>query len=414
MEWALLDGLRVKASSSGTVGACPGCGSDVRAKCGEIVSWHWAHINADCDPWTEPETEWHRKWKSCFPTDWQEVTKPPHRADVAGPDFVLEIQRSPISPEEISEREQFYGQMVWLLNGYDFWDNLVWIKANEEKNYHEFRWKHIRKTWLTAKRLIFIDTPYGLFRVRNIRDKSWKVLCGSFVRASYLLRVLDASGRTQSSPGLIDYDNAVQSAKDKLYSRVDELRQVYAEYDLCKRLFYFNEPWLTERFDYWDGDTEMNWLINANDERKASKISFFKSKAKKYVQAIAEQELVKINRLAAEQATVKEFQRQFREIELERAEKIAQIAARTAEDRPRFDDFLTKDLEIDGRPSFTSPPQNQHRERLIDLANQNPGLHPYTLALRLQSQTGVELSGKQVLKIFSDRVTSEPAQDSAA
>jgi len=232
MEWALVNGLRTKAEKSGTVGVCPGCGGEVRAKCGEIVSWHWAHINADCDPWSEPETEWHRKWKGYFPADWQEVTKPPHRADVAGPDGVLEIQRSGISPEEIREREQFYGRMAWLLNGHDFWENLEWIKAAGD--YHEFRWKHARKAWITANRTIFIDTPLGLFRVKNIRDGSWKVVCGSFVKASSLMQSLDASGKTNASMGLLLYDSLAESEREDLIAKANDLHGLYCKYtSLC-------------------------------------------------------------------------------------------------------------------------------------------------------------------------------------
>lgn len=228
MEWALVNGLRTKAEKSGTVGVCPSCGGEVRAKCGEIVSWHWAHINADCDPWSEPETEWHRKWKGYFPSDWQEMTKPPHRADVAGPDGVLEIQRSGISPEEIRERERFYGRMAWLLNGHDFWENLEWIKAAGD--YHEFRWKHARKTWITASRAIFIDTPLGLFRVKNIRDGKWKVVCGSFIKASSLMHALDLSGKTKASVELLLYDSFTESARDNLFVKANRLNNLYLQY----------------------------------------------------------------------------------------------------------------------------------------------------------------------------------------
>jgi len=233
MEWALVDKLRTKAEKSGSVGVCPGCGGEVRAKCGEIVSWHWAHINADCDSWSEPETEWHRKWKGYFPADWQEVTKPPHRADVAGPDGVLEIQRSGISPEEIRERQDFYGRMAWLLNGHDFWENLEWIKAAGD--YHEFRWKHARKTWIEAGWPIFIDTPLGLFSVKKIKDGAWKVICGSFVKASSLTQALDKSGKTQASMELLLYDSLAETARQELFVKAGKLLDLYYEYESLYR-----------------------------------------------------------------------------------------------------------------------------------------------------------------------------------
>lgn len=57
----------------GVLGECPFCGSEMIARCGEIKVHHWAHKSkADCDPWWEPETDWHRRWKNEFPIGWQE------------------------------------------------------------------------------------------------------------------------------------------------------------------------------------------------------------------------------------------------------------------------------------------------------------------------------------------------------
>ena len=273
MEWALVNELRTKAEKSGTVGICPGCAGEVRAKCGEIVSWHWAHINADCDPWSEPETEWHRKWKGYFPADWQEVTKPPHRADVAGPDGVLEIQRSGISPAEIREREVFYGRMAWLLNGHDFWENLEWIKAAGD--YHEFRWKHARKTWITANRTIFIDTPLGLFKVKNIKDGSWKVICGSFVKASKLSQSLDSSGNTQSSMELILYDAIAAEAKNNLLAKAADLLDLYCKYESLHCVaFPAGYPAVPRWRDY---KTEHQFLREANANYVTATYEYYKA-----------------------------------------------------------------------------------------------------------------------------------------
>ena len=101
---------------------CPLCRSVVVAKCGDIVEWHWAHQSGgDCDPWAENETAWHRWWKERAPEDWREVTmgtEQVHRADIRREDgYVIELQHSAISVDEIVERETFYGRMVWLLDG---------------------------------------------------------------------------------------------------------------------------------------------------------------------------------------------------------------------------------------------------------------------------------------------------------
>ena len=309
MEWALVNSLRAKATESGTVGICPGCRGEVRAKCGEIVSWHWAHINADCDLWSEPETEWHRKWKGYFPADWQEVTKPPHRADVAGPDEVLEIQRSGISPEEIREREQFYGCMAWLLNGHDFWENLEIIKVDGE--YFQFRWKHARKTWLMASRPIFIDTPFGLFKVKNIKDGKWKVICGSFVEAAKLPKSLDSSGKTPASMDLHLYDAITKNEKDAFIKKGHDLIDLYENY-LAKskeawpgieRNSIFDEKHIIPPI--WGADLPIySWLWEANSKRvKEIIVNYSKGLAEAEAEIDRKSQIVKIRR----QQLIKDF-----------------------------------------------------------------------------------------------------------
>ena len=74
------------------------------AKCGKHRVWHWAHWKSkDCDPWWEPETEWHRSWKNQFPVEWQEIghtaqSGERHRADVKtrrdGLNPILGVERS--------------------------------------------------------------------------------------------------------------------------------------------------------------------------------------------------------------------------------------------------------------------------------------------------------------------------------
>jgi competence CoiA-like predicted nuclease len=101
-------------------GFCPSCGSSLIPKCGQILCWHWSHKTLDCDPWYEPESEWHRNWKNLFPDDWQEVTIGNHRADVKTPHGVVEFQASSISSTEVQEREDFYGKMIWVVKADTF------------------------------------------------------------------------------------------------------------------------------------------------------------------------------------------------------------------------------------------------------------------------------------------------------
>jgi competence CoiA-like predicted nuclease len=104
-------------------GTCPNCGAPLRAHCGTIITHHWEHqaTKRDCDPWFEPESEWHRSWKRCVPKHRTEVVIGTHRADILNSDgVVIELQNSYISLETIREREAYYrrggGRMLWVFN----------------------------------------------------------------------------------------------------------------------------------------------------------------------------------------------------------------------------------------------------------------------------------------------------------
>jgi competence protein CoiA len=109
----------------GAVGTCPFCQSEMIARCGEVRVHHWAHKSKlNCDPWWEPETDWHRNWKNEFPLRWQErilwdeATREKHIADVftlAG--LTVEVQHSHLEPEERRAREAFYKNMLWIVDG---------------------------------------------------------------------------------------------------------------------------------------------------------------------------------------------------------------------------------------------------------------------------------------------------------
>lgn len=123
MRFALADGERREAEP-GLRGVCPVCGARMIPRCGEVYAAHWAHHRRrECDPWWENETEWHRAWKNQFPSDWQEVIQraddgEKHIADVKTEGgWVLEFQHSYIRPEERRSRDDFYGRLVWIVDG---------------------------------------------------------------------------------------------------------------------------------------------------------------------------------------------------------------------------------------------------------------------------------------------------------
>lgn len=124
MRYAYVGCQRVEPKK-GLRGTCSCCAGELIAKCGQFKIHHWAHKDlTSCDPWWENESKWHRQWKSYFPTETQEyvftheVTRERHIADVFSKRrIVLEFQSCSIDPDEIRAREDFYQQLVWVVNG---------------------------------------------------------------------------------------------------------------------------------------------------------------------------------------------------------------------------------------------------------------------------------------------------------
>jgi competence CoiA-like predicted nuclease len=181
MIWAIKGGERILATPK-QVANCPLCSEEVISKCGSIKIWHWSHkADADCDNWGEGETDWHINWKNEFPKEMQEIVirkyissasgdsggDEMHRADIQlSSGKVIELQNSSISAEDIIDREQFYGNMIWLLNGYVLWEGLN-IRPKENKLF-TFRWKHPAKSWWSAKMPIYIDMGNHILHIKKI------------------------------------------------------------------------------------------------------------------------------------------------------------------------------------------------------------------------------------------------------
>lgn len=186
MLLALREGERVYAMPKGKA-LCPTCHQPVLAKCGQIVSWHWAHQASDCDAWSEGESEWHVKWKMKFPKDWQEVPVGNHRADIRTPRVVVELQRSTIDTATVAAREKHYGNMIWIVDASPFHEN---FSTRDRGSYVTFRWKWPRKTWWHATRPRYFDFGDNLLLIKKIYPD---VPCGGWgywVAESELMRRL--------------------------------------------------------------------------------------------------------------------------------------------------------------------------------------------------------------------------------
>ena len=124
MKYAIINGQRAEATK-GAKGICPACESEMISRICKTKVDHWAHKSKqNCDIWWENETIWHREWKNCFDTEWQEVvhndeiTGQRHIADVTTPHgWTIELQHSPMDDEERKSRNNFYKKIAWVIDG---------------------------------------------------------------------------------------------------------------------------------------------------------------------------------------------------------------------------------------------------------------------------------------------------------
>lgn len=167
------EGMKIRAYPEAEA-ICPECLEPVVAKCGIINIWHWAHKSkGDCDIWSEHETQWHLMWKNYFPIDNVEVLiekeGKKHRADILTNDgIVIELQHSPISPDEILERESFYQNMAWVFDVIEPYNEERLLFRNKG-DYKSFRWKNPRKHLSFVSKPAYLDVGCAsLFELKKI------------------------------------------------------------------------------------------------------------------------------------------------------------------------------------------------------------------------------------------------------
>ena len=109
------------SATPGVIAFCPICNTELKPKCGAINIWHFAHTSKElCDPWYEPESEWHREWKQYIKNDHREVVisrnGKKHIADITTGTGIIELQHSHLPFAERVERESFYGNLIWVVH----------------------------------------------------------------------------------------------------------------------------------------------------------------------------------------------------------------------------------------------------------------------------------------------------------
>ena len=209
MFYAIKDNIKIRPNPNIKDAVCPLCNEQVIPKCGEIKIWHWSHkANADCDSFGEPESEWHLNWKNNFNKECQEVIIKKcvseycydkkynhnhttddhgdctdcifikHRADIKLDNgLIIELQNSHLSSDKIKEREEFYGNMIWILNGQTICSSLG-LKKEKGNGIRTFRWKHPPKSWWVANKPIIVDwDKENVFIIKKIYQN---IPCGGW------------------------------------------------------------------------------------------------------------------------------------------------------------------------------------------------------------------------------------------
>jgi hypothetical protein len=182
---ALFEGKLARAEP-GCRGLCPECKTGVYARMPAFAIRHWAHF-----PLPEGETRdcargdaggmtaWHYAWQNeRNDLDLIEVSRDNHRADVVNTDgVVIEFQHSPISPEDVKDREQFWRKGIWVIDGTPHEDGSIRVELSRlpdqkpDDPYCSFRWSRAPQVLYTAKWPVWIDTgDRGLVQVRAAGD----------------------------------------------------------------------------------------------------------------------------------------------------------------------------------------------------------------------------------------------------
>ncbi|MCA8194087.1 competence protein CoiA [Burkholderia vietnamiensis] len=205
MRFAFVSGEK-KEAAPGLKGTCvnPLCSSPMVARCGRVKVWHWAHKGKKpCDPWYESETQWHRDWKDKFPREWQEVVNQDaqsgeiHIADVKTPHgLVLEFQHSPMPPAEMKSREDFYGEMVWIVDGLRGELDLSYFRMGlsgpiqADPVAYAVRWwgrGQLLRNWGEAKANVYLDFGEDvIWRLISFDPKEKAAVVGPVARDSFV------------------------------------------------------------------------------------------------------------------------------------------------------------------------------------------------------------------------------------
>ena len=114
------------------------------------------------------ESPWHRDWKMAFPVDFREKTffsaaqNCHHRADIHTPcGTTIEFHHSPITLAELRSREEFYPNLIWVVNGKKFkgFKILKHLPDVDDPRLDEYDFSHTANLTLHRRLEIPAQTP---------------------------------------------------------------------------------------------------------------------------------------------------------------------------------------------------------------------------------------------------------------
>lgn len=164
---------------------CKYCDGILIGKKGQIKAHHFSHKNKEiCDNWIENKSQWHIEWQNLFPIKNQEIVinkeGVKHIADIQIENLIIEIQHSYINKENIKARENFYENMIWIVDGNGNKSKKGNLKGkiykicNVNENLELYKSK---KQWFRyTKKKTYINSSNKLYEVYKYLDNDYYLL----------------------------------------------------------------------------------------------------------------------------------------------------------------------------------------------------------------------------------------------
>jgi hypothetical protein len=127
-------------------------------------------------------TEWHKKWQDYVRKEYREIFVKDHgerhRADIKLPSGrVIEIQHSTMEEDVVSEREDFYGDMIWVFDGVNLFEKINRYEKTSKKGNVYVSWYYSyrpKKFFEFLTKPFYIDYGDKILRInQNFEDGTY-------------------------------------------------------------------------------------------------------------------------------------------------------------------------------------------------------------------------------------------------